>query len=78
MTMAGRARLHFPNSRSKHADSPVGWNFVTTAPGYGDGGFFFNATGLQYEFEEIGFEGWLGMLDCHGDFTNTTEMREIG
>ncbi|KAL9131217.1 MAG: hypothetical protein Q9175_006825 [Cornicularia normoerica] len=40
----------------------TGWNFVTTAPGYGDGGFFFNATGLQFDFQAIGFEGWLGML----------------
>ncbi|KAL9072681.1 MAG: hypothetical protein Q9161_003389 [Pseudevernia consocians] len=35
------------------------WNLVTTAPGYGDGGFFFNATGLQYESPDVGFAGWL-------------------
>lgn len=37
---------------------------MTTAPGYGDDGFFFDATGLQYEFQEIGFAGWLGTSIC--------------
>lgn len=44
------------------------WNFVATAPGYGDGGFFFNASGLQYESQEkkIGFAGWLACDWWHG------------
>ena len=43
----------------------LGWNLVSTAPGYGDGGFFFNASGLQYadlEISGIGWGGWLGVL----------------
>ncbi|KAF6220055.1 hypothetical protein HO133_003880 [Letharia lupina] len=44
---------------SDYDNGGTGWNFVTTAPGYGDDGFFFDATGLQYEFQEIGFAGWL-------------------
>lgn len=42
-----------------------GWNLVSTAPGYGDGGFFFNASGLQYddlEISGIGWGGWIGVL----------------
>lgn len=49
---------------SSYPISP-GWNFVSTAPGYGDGGFFFNASGLQYgdlEIPGIGWGGWLGVL----------------
>ena len=43
----------------------LGWNLVSTAPGYGDGGFFFNASGLHYadlEIPGIGWGGWIGVF----------------
>ncbi|KAL8744633.1 MAG: hypothetical protein Q9190_003138 [Brigantiaea leucoxantha] len=37
----------------------AGWEFVQLNVGPGDGGFFFNSTGLQW-VADYGFGGWIG------------------
>lgn len=36
------------------------WNFVAVNAGYGDSGFFFNESGLQWNEYPGDFGGWLG------------------
>ena len=38
----------------------IEWDFVAVNAGYGDSGFFFNASGLQWEESSGTFGGWLG------------------
>ena len=53
----------YVHCKSKMTDETnLAWQFALIDTEYGDEGFYFNTSGLQWNETEGGFNGWLGTL----------------